>query len=163
MAILDAQVHGAWNDYPVNALRNLALQQVQTTHILYIDVDFWTSEDLYETILGEEAELRSSSSSSQNRGARQPKAVLTNASLPSTPVLSHSILSSAARIALFNDPKQALVVSVFLTRVLFACAWCIMQLSPSHSNNSVFVCVSIFCFVFYYLLLSFDGFIRSNS
>lgn len=37
-------------EYPVNALRNLALQNVQTTHLFYADVDFWSSENLYETL-----------------------------------------------------------------------------------------------------------------
>lgn len=50
VAVLDAQTHGAWNDYPVNELRNLALSLVQSTYIIYIDVDFWTSENLYETL-----------------------------------------------------------------------------------------------------------------
>ncbi len=51
VAVLDAQTHGAWNDYPVNELRNVALSLVQTNYIIYIDVDFWTSQDLYETIV----------------------------------------------------------------------------------------------------------------
>jgi hypothetical protein len=51
VTVLDAQTHGAWNDYPVNELRNLALSKVQTTYILYIDVDFWPSQDLYETVV----------------------------------------------------------------------------------------------------------------
>jgi hypothetical protein len=50
VAVLDAHTNGAWNDYPVNALRNLALSMVQTTYIMYIDADFWTSENLYETV-----------------------------------------------------------------------------------------------------------------
>lgn len=37
-------------EYPVNALRNLALRGVQTTHLFYADVDFWSSEDLYDTL-----------------------------------------------------------------------------------------------------------------
>lgn len=53
--ILDAS-SGAYDDYPVNQLRNLALQNVRTTHIIYIDVDFWTSEGLYE-ILTEEPSI----------------------------------------------------------------------------------------------------------
>ena len=51
--VLDAQTHGAWNNYPVNELRNLALEGVKTTHITYIDVDFWPSDGLYEAILPE--------------------------------------------------------------------------------------------------------------
>jgi hypothetical protein len=49
--VLDAHTHGAWNDYPVNELRNLALRGIRTTHITNIDVDFWPSEGLYEAIL----------------------------------------------------------------------------------------------------------------
>lgn len=37
-------------DYPVNDLRNLALSAVQTSHIMYVDVDFWESTDLYRTL-----------------------------------------------------------------------------------------------------------------
>ncbi len=48
--VLDAQTHGAWNNYPVNELRNLALKGVKTTHITYIDVDFWPSKGLYNAI-----------------------------------------------------------------------------------------------------------------
>jgi hypothetical protein len=51
VSVLDARTHGAWNDYPVNTLRNLALSQVDTSYIIYIDVDFWPSEDLYETVV----------------------------------------------------------------------------------------------------------------
>jgi len=51
VSVLDARTHGAWNDYPVNELRNLALRQVDTSYIIYIDVDFWPSKKLYETIV----------------------------------------------------------------------------------------------------------------
>ena len=54
VVVLNAERHGttaAWNDYPVNELRNLALRAVRTTHILYIDIDFWTSANLYDTIV----------------------------------------------------------------------------------------------------------------
>ncbi len=51
VSVLDAKTHGAWNEFPVNELRNLALSKVETTHILYIDVDFWPSDQLYETIM----------------------------------------------------------------------------------------------------------------
>lgn len=37
-------------EYPVNALRNLALRGVQTTHLFYADVDFWPSDNLYDTL-----------------------------------------------------------------------------------------------------------------
>lgn len=53
VTLLDAKTHGAWNDYPVNELRNLALSRVQTTHILYLDVDFWPSDNLFETLMGD--------------------------------------------------------------------------------------------------------------
>lgn len=33
-------------DYPVNALRNLALSNVETTHVMYVDIDFWESTRL---------------------------------------------------------------------------------------------------------------------
>lgn len=58
LEVLDARVHGAWNDYPVNALRNLALGGVRTTHVAYVDVDFWPSEGLYEAVLGVRERLR---------------------------------------------------------------------------------------------------------
>lgn len=48
VAVLDATQHGKRDDYPVNDLRNLALSLVQSSHIIYIDVDFWPSEYLYE-------------------------------------------------------------------------------------------------------------------
>jgi hypothetical protein len=52
VVVLNAERHGtAWNDYPVNELRNLALRAVRTTHIIYIDIDFWTSNNLYDTIV----------------------------------------------------------------------------------------------------------------
>ncbi|KAL7581558.1 hypothetical protein ACA910_022121 [Epithemia clementina (nom. ined.)] len=40
----------AVNEYPVNLLRNRALAQVQTTHVVYIDIDFWPSSDLYDVL-----------------------------------------------------------------------------------------------------------------
>jgi len=52
ISVLDARTHGAWNDYPVNELRYLALSRVSTTHILYLDVDFWPCDFLYETLMG---------------------------------------------------------------------------------------------------------------
>jgi hypothetical protein len=38
-------------DYPVNVLRNMALTKVQTSHIAYVDVDFWESTDLYTNLM----------------------------------------------------------------------------------------------------------------
>lgn len=37
-------------EYPVNLLRNLALSVVKTSHIVYADVDFWPSSDLYSIL-----------------------------------------------------------------------------------------------------------------
>lgn len=34
------------DDYPVNKLRNMALSQVRTTHVMYVDIDFWPSTTL---------------------------------------------------------------------------------------------------------------------
>jgi len=75
------------NDYPVNELRNLALRAVRTTHIMYIDVDFWTSKNLYESILG-----------------HQPIDTNTN-----------SIIKTI-RQKLYMDPKLALVIPAFQLR-----------------------------------------------
>jgi hypothetical protein len=38
-------------DYPVNVLRNMALSQVQTSHVAYVDVDFWESTDLHANLM----------------------------------------------------------------------------------------------------------------
>lgn len=38
------------DDYPVNILRNRALRAVTTTHVVYVDVDFWVSHDLVDMI-----------------------------------------------------------------------------------------------------------------
>jgi hypothetical protein len=45
-------------EYPVNALRNLALQGVKTTHLFYADVDFWSSVNLYETLHSDQVKQR---------------------------------------------------------------------------------------------------------
>ncbi len=50
VSVLDAQYVGSPEEYPVNLLRNLALAKVKTSHLIYIDVDFWTSENLYEVL-----------------------------------------------------------------------------------------------------------------
>jgi len=38
------------SNYPVNLLRNMALSAVKTTHVMFIDVDFWTSSNLHEVL-----------------------------------------------------------------------------------------------------------------
>lgn len=58
VTVVDSTRVGSSTEYPVNLLRNLALQQVTTSHLIYIDVDFWTSEDLYEVLTGDK--IRSS-------------------------------------------------------------------------------------------------------
>jgi hypothetical protein len=40
-------------EYPVNLLRNLAMSAVRTSHVLYADVDFWPSSDLYSILSNE--------------------------------------------------------------------------------------------------------------
>eukprot|EP00957_Ditylum_brightwellii_P192205 14630903-Ditylum_brightwellii.AAC.2 len=37
-------------EYPVNKLRNMALSAVQTSHVMYIDIDFWESFNLFSTL-----------------------------------------------------------------------------------------------------------------
>jgi hypothetical protein len=43
-------------EYPVNVLRNRALDTVTTSHVVYLDVDFWPSVDLYD-VLQQHAEI----------------------------------------------------------------------------------------------------------
>ncbi|GMI08318.1 hypothetical protein TrRE_jg2426 [Triparma retinervis] len=43
--------------FPVNELRNLAIEAVKTTHYVYIDVDFYPSDKILETILSPPAAL----------------------------------------------------------------------------------------------------------
>ena len=38
------------DDYPVNTLRNLALTAVKTSHVVYIDIDFWITRDMSEIL-----------------------------------------------------------------------------------------------------------------
>lgn len=38
------------SNYPVNLLRNMALSGVRTTHVMFIDVDFWTSSNLNDVL-----------------------------------------------------------------------------------------------------------------
>ena len=54
---ITVQVLSGYSDeeYPVNVLRNMALSKVRTTHVVYVDVDFWVSTDLY-TILNQHRE-----------------------------------------------------------------------------------------------------------
>jgi len=37
-------------EYPVNRMRNMALAAVRTSHVLYVDVDFWEAERLREVL-----------------------------------------------------------------------------------------------------------------
>jgi Glycosyl-transferase for dystroglycan len=37
-------------DYPVNHLRRMALSQVRTSHVMYVDIDFWESENLHDIL-----------------------------------------------------------------------------------------------------------------
>jgi hypothetical protein len=37
-------------EYPVNILRNLALSAVETSHVIYADVDFWPASNLYSIL-----------------------------------------------------------------------------------------------------------------
>ena len=89
VSVLDAKTYGAWDNYPVNELRNLALSKVKTTHILYIDVDFWPSDNLYEMILGTDAD---------NTDDQNPTTYPNNEEI---------------RKYLFEDPKLALVIPAF--------------------------------------------------
>lgn len=45
-------------DYPINALRNAALNAVTTSHVLVVDVDFFPSSELHEAILAQSLYLR---------------------------------------------------------------------------------------------------------
>jgi Glycosyl-transferase for dystroglycan len=58
VAVLDSSTHGKLDDYPVNDLRNLALSMVKSSHIIYIDVDFWASDYLYEMLSKKEVKER---------------------------------------------------------------------------------------------------------
>jgi hypothetical protein len=37
-------------DYPVNQLRRMALSAVGTSHVMYVDIDFWESVDLHDIL-----------------------------------------------------------------------------------------------------------------
>jgi hypothetical protein len=37
-------------DYPVNLLRKMALSAVETSHVMYVDIDFWESGDLHQLL-----------------------------------------------------------------------------------------------------------------
>lgn len=50
-------------EYPVNLMRNLALSAVKTSHIVYADVDFWPSSDLYPVISNHTIKVRLASDS----------------------------------------------------------------------------------------------------
>ena len=40
----------AKTEYPVNKMRNMALAAVKTSHVMYVDVDFWEAERLREVL-----------------------------------------------------------------------------------------------------------------
>ena len=40
----------AKTEYPVNKMRNMALAEVKTSHVMYVDVDFWEAERLREVL-----------------------------------------------------------------------------------------------------------------
>lgn len=46
-------------EYPVNVLRNTALSAVKTSHVVYVDIDFWESTDLHAVLLLHRAVLAS--------------------------------------------------------------------------------------------------------
>jgi hypothetical protein len=47
-------------EYPVNVLRNTAVRAVQTSHVVYVDIDFWEATDLYDSLQTHRAFLMSS-------------------------------------------------------------------------------------------------------
>lgn len=47
---LDPKTEDTPEQYPVNVLRNLGLDEVRTSHVLMVDVDFVPSQNLHETI-----------------------------------------------------------------------------------------------------------------
>jgi hypothetical protein len=53
LTVLDASQYPN-DDYPVNVLRNLAFAQVRTSHVAYVDVDFWESQHMYDVLMGED-------------------------------------------------------------------------------------------------------------
>lgn len=59
---LTVQTVSGYSDenYPVNALRNSALRTVKTTHVVYVDIDFWESDDLFQTLQLQRNALRQS-------------------------------------------------------------------------------------------------------
>ena len=60
---ITVQVLSGYSDeeYPVNVLRNMALSKVKTTHVVYVDVDFWVSIDLHSILNQHRATLLSNS------------------------------------------------------------------------------------------------------
>jgi Glycosyl-transferase for dystroglycan len=51
-SLLSVQTVAGYSDeeYPVNVLRNTALAAVQTSHVVYVDVDFWESTSLFDQL-----------------------------------------------------------------------------------------------------------------
>lgn len=46
-----ADPNSTMSEYPINVLRNMAIRAVKTTHLVYIDMDFWPSTDLYDNLM----------------------------------------------------------------------------------------------------------------
>jgi hypothetical protein len=46
------------SDYPVNELRNAAFRRVRTSHVVYVDIDFWVATNLYDVLQLHLDELR---------------------------------------------------------------------------------------------------------
>jgi hypothetical protein len=51
-AVNDAEAE-AYYAYPVNALRNLAYSKIKTSHFMYVDIDFWVSDNLHDLLHSE--------------------------------------------------------------------------------------------------------------
>ena len=71
--VIDARRVGSPEDYPVNILRNAELEKVKTTHIIYVDVDFWLSKGLYDILQSETIDRKSTRlNSSHDLASRMP-------------------------------------------------------------------------------------------
>ena len=54
LSILQMADYPGLGEYPVNVLRNLAISGVETSHFLYIDSDFWLSENTDDVLMKRE-------------------------------------------------------------------------------------------------------------